>query len=77
LTINEEDDPCTKGIDNNFELFGFAVNGKVRSGDLAGPSRLNLGLFSEDNQLYASTFTTESGEYHFETSPGYYFKELI
>lgn len=51
-------------------MFGFTVSGKVRSGDLAGPSRLNLALFSEDNKLYASTFTDETGAYKFEASPG-------
>lgn len=46
------------------------MSGKVRSGNLAGPSRLNLALYSEDNKLYASTFTDETGAYAFEASPG-------
>jgi hypothetical protein len=77
LTIDGKTDPCSKNEDVNFALFGFRVNGKVKSGDVAGPSRLNLALFSEDNKLYAKTTTDETGAYSFDASPGKYVVSTI
>ncbi|KAI6176776.1 hypothetical protein M3Y97_00835400 [Aphelenchoides bicaudatus] len=72
IIIDGQTDQCTKGIDINFELFGFTVSGKVRSGDLAGPSRLNLALYTEDKKEYATMFTDDSGNYQFNAPPGKY-----
>ncbi|KAI6187948.1 hypothetical protein M3Y98_00300800 [Aphelenchoides besseyi] len=72
ITINGVNDPCTLGEDINFHLFGFSVNGKVRSGESDGPSRFNLALFDEAGKEYATTTTDEKGAYSFEASPGKY-----
>ncbi|KAI6214901.1 hypothetical protein M3Y94_00322600 [Aphelenchoides besseyi] len=73
ITIDGEKDPCTLGEDINFQLFGFSVNGKVRSGDSDGPSRFNLALFDEAGKEYATTTTDAKGAYSFEASPGTFF----
>uniref|UniRef100_A0A914VZ87 Nodal modulator 3 n=1 Tax=Plectus sambesii TaxID=2011161 RepID=A0A914VZ87_9BILA len=77
LKVDGETDACSQGQDLNFEFKGFAVSGRVRSGDGSadGPAGFALSLLSaKDNAVVQTTKTIDGGAYEFvAVPPGDYF----
>ncbi|MFH4974267.1 hypothetical protein AB6A40_000976 [Gnathostoma spinigerum] len=65
-------DNCSRGIDINFVLSSFAVEGVLRSGEGDGPSGVKLALLSEDGKVVLKNQTTTNGIYRFRAPPGRY-----
>jgi hypothetical protein len=64
LKVDGETDACSQGRDLNFEFKGFAVSGRVRSGDGSadGPAGFALSLLSaKDNSVVQTTKSSEGG----------------
>lgn len=74
VDVNGVDDVCTNGEDINFSLYGFTVNGKVKSGGESGPSQFHLGLYSSNGSLVSETVTSETGDYEFKAPPGIFLR---
>lgn len=66
MKVDGETDPCSQGQDLNFDFKGFAVSGRVRSGDGSadGPAGFTLSLLSaKDNTVVQTTKTSDGGAY--------------
>jgi hypothetical protein len=83
LKIDGKNDACSRLEDVNFNLSGFTVSGRVRSGGdgkkdtSKGPNQLALGLFNSAGKVISRTQTTERGTYEFKVVPGEYIIKTI
>ena len=80
FNIDGETDPCSKGVDMNFEFIGFGITGSVLSkstsdhGNLSGPNGMQIDLLTSDGlEVIAKAVTDADGKYDFfGVTPGDY-----
>lgn len=72
IDVDGENDDCSKGIDIKFKHIGFVISGKVKSGEIGGPSGFKLGLYTPEGQLVKEAITDDNGKYAFNAVPGSY-----
>ena len=81
FNIDGETDPCSKGVDMNFEFIGFGITGSVLSkstlpidGKSSGPNGMRINLLTSDGlEVIAKAVTDADGKYDFfGVTPGDY-----
>ena len=79
LSIDGENDQCSKGIDMNFEFIGFGITGSVLSqGSNSGPKDITIELLKSDQKTVLATALTDSdGKFDFfGVTPGDYMVKI-